>query len=119
MIADKVLDSDPVIAEMNARGAKIILSQHLRRSKPLVIETEVYKWRHLIENFFGKIKEFRHIAFRADKSDQSFKAMIYLTAPVTNSSGSRQSLVEVVFHAGLKLFIYELHHGPHGCEGQL
>ena len=30
-----------------------------------------YKWRHLIENFFGKLKEFKPIALRADKTDAS------------------------------------------------
>jgi transposase len=39
----------------------------------------------LIENFFGKLKEFKRIALRADKIDQSFAAMIHLTAAVTNS----------------------------------
>src|SRR4051795_2081644 len=36
--------------------------------------TEMYKWRHLIENFFCKLKEFKRIAIRADKTDQSFEA---------------------------------------------
>ena len=45
----------------------------------------MYKWRHLIENFFGKLKEFKRIAMRADKTDQSFQAMIYLGAAVINS----------------------------------
>jgi transposase len=31
----------------------------------------MYKWRHLIENFFCKLKEFKRIAMRADKTDQS------------------------------------------------
>ena len=30
-----------------------------------------YKWSHLIENFFGKLKEFKPIALRADKTDAS------------------------------------------------
>ena len=34
----------------------------------------MYKWRHLIENFFCKLKEFKRIAMRADKTDQSFAA---------------------------------------------
>jgi hypothetical protein len=34
----------------------------------------MYKWRHLIENFFGKLKEFKRIAMRADKTDSSFTA---------------------------------------------
>ena len=40
----------------------------------------MYRWRHLIENFFGNLKEFRRIATRYDKTDQSFSAMIYLAA---------------------------------------
>ena len=45
---------------------------------------EVYKWRHLIENFFGKLKEFKRIAMRSDKTDSSFSAAIYLAAAVIN-----------------------------------
>ncbi|HVY33852.1 MAG TPA: IS5/IS1182 family transposase, partial [Caulobacteraceae bacterium] len=39
----------------------------------------------LIENFFCKLKEFKRIAMRSDKTDQSFSAMIYLTAAVIHS----------------------------------
>ena len=42
----------------------------------------MYKWRHLIENFFGKLKEFKRITMRADKTDQSFAAMIHLVVAV-------------------------------------
>ncbi len=33
---------------------------------------------YLIENFFGRLKEFRRIAMRSDKTDRSFAAMIHL-----------------------------------------
>jgi len=85
LIADKAFDSNDIIAELNQRGAKIVISQHPRRTAPLPIDTEMYKWRHLIENFFCKLKEFKRIALRADKTDQSFQAMIYLAAAVINS----------------------------------
>jgi transposase len=85
LIADKAFDSDTIIAELNERGAKVVVSQHPRRSQPLNIDLEIYKWRHLIENFFGKLKEFKRIALRADKTDQSFESMIYLAAAITNS----------------------------------
>ncbi|MEM1344183.1 MAG: IS5 family transposase, partial [Pseudomonadota bacterium] len=39
-----------------------------------------YAWRHLIENFFQRLKEFKRIALRACKTDTSFSAMIALTA---------------------------------------
>jgi len=85
LIADKAFDSNDIIADLNKRGAKIVISQHPRRAIPLQIDTEMYKWRHLIENFFCKLKEFKRIAMRADKTDTSFKAMIYLSATVINS----------------------------------
>jgi transposase len=84
LIADKAFDSDAILAVLDERGAKIVISQHPRRSR-LPIDAEIYKWRHLIENFFCKIKEFKRIALRADKTDQSFEAMIYLAAAITNS----------------------------------
>jgi transposase len=85
LIADKAFDSDAILAELNERGAKIVVSQHPRRSQPLKIDLEIYKWRHLIENFFCRLKEFKRIAMRADKTDQNFEAMIYLAAAVDNS----------------------------------
>lgn len=85
LIADKAFDANWIIETLNERGAKIVISQRPQRLKPLYIDTEMYKWRHLIENFFCKLKEFKRIAMRADKTDDSFSAMIYLAAAVINS----------------------------------
>jgi transposase len=85
LIADKAFDTNAIVAELDARGAKMVISQHPRRVKPLAIDEEMYKWRHLIENFFCKLKEFKRIAMRSDKTDQSFAAMIHLAAAVINS----------------------------------
>jgi transposase len=85
LIADKAFDSNAIIADLNERGAKAVISQHSRRSTPLQIDAEVYKWRHLIENFFCKLKEFKRIAMRSDKTDRSFSAIIHLAAAVIHS----------------------------------
>ena len=85
LIADKAFDSNWIIEDINERKAKIVISQHPRRAKPLDIDTDIYKWRHLIENFFGKLKEFKRIAMRSDKTDSSFEAMIYLATAVIHS----------------------------------
>lgn len=85
LIADKAFDSNAIINDLNDRGAKIVISQHSRRSKPLPLDRELYKWRHLIENFFCKLKDFKRIAMRADKTDESFSAIIHLAAAVINS----------------------------------
>ena len=85
LTADKAFDSNWIIEDLNERKAKIVISQHPRRASPLKIDAEIYKWRHLIENFFGKIKEFKRIAMRSDKTDESFEAMIYLATAVIHS----------------------------------
>ena len=85
LIADKAFDSNDIIANLNERGAKVVISQHPRRAIPIAIDCEMYKWRHLIENFFCKLKEFKRIAMRSDKTDQSFAAFIHLAAAVINS----------------------------------
>ena len=85
LIADKAFDANWILAELNERGAKIVVSQRPKRKAPLVIDLEVYKWRHLIENFFCKLKEFKRIAMRSDKTDTSFAAMIHLSAAIINS----------------------------------
>jgi transposase len=85
LIADKAFDSNEIIAELNERRAKVVISQHPRRTTPLDIDREMYKWRHLIENFFCKLKEFKRIALRSDKTDQSFAGMIHLAAAAINS----------------------------------
>ena len=85
LIADKAFDSNAIMADLDARGAEAVISQHLRRTNPLHIDAEMYKWRHLIENFFCKLKEFKRIAMRSDKTDHSFAAMIHLAAAVIAS----------------------------------
>ena len=85
LIADKAFDANAIITDLDERGAKVVISQHPRRASPRPIDEEMYKWRHLIENFFCKLKEFKRIAMRADKTDHSFTAMIYIAATVINS----------------------------------
>ena len=85
LLADKAFDSNWIIEDMNERRAKIVISQRPERLQPLEIDDEMYKWRHLIENYFQKLKEFKRIAMRSDKTDGSYAAMINLCAAVINS----------------------------------
>ena len=82
LIADKAIDSDAILADLKARAATAVISQHPRLAAPLIIDAEMYKWRHLIEDFFCKLKEFKRLAMRPDKTDKSFAAMINLAAAV-------------------------------------
>jgi len=48
-------------------------------------DAEIYKWRYLVENYFAKIKEFRGIATRYDKTDCSYAANWNLVAALIAS----------------------------------
>ena len=67
LIADKALDVDWIVAELDERGAQVVTSQHPRRTGLRTIDADLYRWRHLIENFFGELKDFKRIAMRACK----------------------------------------------------
>ena len=84
LIADKAFDANWIVAQVQARGAVACISQMPQRLDPLDIDREMYKWRHLIENFFARLREFKRIAMRACKTDHSFRAMICLTATTIN-----------------------------------
>lgn len=85
LLADKAFDANWIIDEVKARDATVCISQSARRTVPIEIDEVMYGWRHLIENFFCNLKDFRRIAMRSDKTDTSFSAMIYACAALLNS----------------------------------
>ena len=85
LLADKAFDVQWLIERLQAQGVQIVISQRSNRRRPLAIDEHMYRWRHFIENFFGKLKEFKRIAMRSDKTDASFKAVIYLASAVIQS----------------------------------
>src|SRR5919107_640874 len=82
LLADKAFDSDGFRTELDNRGAVAVIPPKANRVTTIPCDFEIYKWRHLVENFFCQIKEFRRIATRYDKTDTSFAAMIQLVGSV-------------------------------------
>lgn len=80
LIADTAFDSDWLRAELNERGTLAVIPPNASRAGTILYDREMYKWRHWVENFFQKIKEFRRIATRYDKTDTSYRAAIHLVA---------------------------------------
>lgn len=80
LIADKAFDNNALRAELNQRGALAVIPSKADRTTPILHDAEMYKWRHLVENFFQRLKEFRRLATRYDKTDTSFAAAIHLGA---------------------------------------
>ena len=82
LLGDKAFDADWLRAELDDRGAAAVIPPTANRKARLDYDKAMYRWRHLIENYFAKLKEFRGIATRYDKTDTSFRANICLTAAV-------------------------------------
>src|SRR3982751_6379519 len=82
LLGDKAFDADWLRADLDGRGAAAVIPPKVNRKASLDYDKAMYRWRHLIENYFAKLKEFRAIATRYDKTDTSFRANIFLAAAV-------------------------------------
>ena len=80
LLGDKAFDVDWLRAELDRRGALAVIPPKSNRKNAIACDRDMYRWRHQIENFFAKLKEFRAIATRYEKTDSSFAANIYLVA---------------------------------------
>ena len=81
LIADKAFDADKrVIEPLAAAGKKVVIPSKANRKKPRKLDRHLYAARHLIENFFAKLKQYRAIATRYDKTARDFLAAVYLAA---------------------------------------
>jgi len=81
LIADKAFDADQrVIEPLAAAGKTAVIPPRSNRRSPRDFDRDLYQLRHLIENFFAKLKQFRAIATRYDKTARNFLAGIHLVA---------------------------------------
>jgi transposase len=80
VLADKGYDSNAFREVIAAKGAEAVVPSKRSRSEPIPYDKDAYKERNLVERFFNKIKHFRRIATRYDKTALSFAAMLALAA---------------------------------------
>ena len=80
LMADRAYDSNALRDELEERGAVAVIPPKSNRIEAIEYDVEMYKWRHLVENFFCNLKRFRRLAMRFEKTDASYAAMIYLVS---------------------------------------
>ncbi len=81
LLADKGYDADErVLIPWQQAGKIAVIPPKANRYVQREYDQELYKARHLIENFFEKLKQFRAIATRYDKTARNFLAAVYLAA---------------------------------------
>ena len=80
LLADKGYDSAEIVTAAVARGMNPVIPPRSNRKTPRVYNTAVYKRRHLVENAFRHLKEWRGVATRYAKNAASFLAHCQIRA---------------------------------------
>jgi transposase len=76
VIGDTAYDADAFRAWLDEQGRTAVIPPHPCRARAPAYDRDLYKERHPVECFFSKIKRFRRIATRYEKTARNFLAMI-------------------------------------------
>ncbi len=80
VIADKGYDSRALVSAIEARGAEAVIPSLKNRAQPREIDRERYKDRNLAERFWFKVKQYRRVATRYDKTARNFLAFVHVAS---------------------------------------
>ncbi len=76
-LADKAYDMDTLRRRLKENGVEAVIPSKKNRKEPITHDSHIYKERNVVERFFQKIKRFRRIATRYDKT-----ARMYITGVI-------------------------------------
>jgi len=83
LLADKAYYAqERVLQKLDEKNIIPVIPSKSNHKEPREYDKHLYKARGLIENFFQKLKQYRAIATRYDKTAQNFLAAIHLAASV-------------------------------------
>jgi transposase len=80
LLADKGYDADRFRASIAEKGGQAVIPSNRSRSRAIPYDKDLYKERNLVERFINKIKHYRRIATRYEKTVSSFAAVLFLVA---------------------------------------
>lgn len=81
VLADKAYDADKRMRnKLQDAGCIAVIPSKKSRRVSIDCDRHLYGYRHLIENFFAKLKQYRAIATRYDKTATSFLGAIHLAS---------------------------------------
>lgn len=84
LVADKGFDSDPFRHWLLERGMTPCIPPRSNRLKPRRYSRASYRKRHLVENFFERLKNFRRVATRYDKLAETYLSFVCLAATLVS-----------------------------------
>ncbi len=81
-MADAAYDSDRLRQAIADKGAVAVIPNNPARNRKYPLARHLYAERHLIECCFSKLKQFRRVATRFEKTARNYLAVITLAAIV-------------------------------------
>ena len=76
ILGDKAFDSDRFRTHVAQRNMVAVIPCNASRARAIPYDAHIYKERHLVECFINKIKHFRRVATRYDKTIASYSSFV-------------------------------------------
>jgi len=80
VIADKGYDGDDFVAAIEATGAEAVIPPKKNRIIERKYDKHLYKERNLAERFINRIKQYRRVATRYEKTAHNFLGFVHVAA---------------------------------------
>jgi len=80
VMADAAYDSDAFRTTIATKGAQAVIPNNPSRAKKYPLNKPLYAERHLIECCFSKLKQFRRVATRYEKTARNYFAVVAIAA---------------------------------------
>ena len=80
VLADKGYDADALRRTLRQAGVVPVIPGRITRKRPVRHDRARYRDRHLVENAFCRLKDFRRVATRYDKLAANFLSAVALAA---------------------------------------
>jgi transposase len=82
VMADTAYDADHLREEIVTKGALAVIPNNPSRTKKHPLDKHLYAQRHLVECCFSKLKQFRRVATRYEKTARNYLAVVTLAATI-------------------------------------
>ena len=82
VMADTAYDSDRLRQIIASKGAVAVIPNNPSRARKHKLKTHLYAERHLVECCFSKLKQFRRVATRYEKTARNYLAVVTLAATI-------------------------------------
>ena len=83
LIADKGYDSDEFITQIHSRGSTPVIPSRAGRTVARRLLRRQYRRRNQVERFVNRIKHYRRVATRYEKTARNFLGFVQLAALLT------------------------------------